>query len=151
MNNDFVSFELAVKLKEKGFNIPFYFYYRTDDKFLRHANVTNPLVYCDKIDNEVVIAPTISQVLKWLREEKNIDIEIHADVGMLGIKVYSPYISTYTEFTLETSPEVIRYRQNKFSPTTRFPHEIIPAHVHFEKWEQAAITGIEYVLNKLIL
>ena len=67
--SDFVNFKLAQKLKEKGFNIPFYFYYRTDDKSLRHANVTNPLIYCDKIDDEVVIAPTISQVLKWLRDK----------------------------------------------------------------------------------
>ena len=76
MNEDFTPFELAVKLKEKGFDIPFYFYYRTDDKLIHHAMVTKPLVYCDKIDDEVVCAPTISQVLKWLREEKKIYIEI---------------------------------------------------------------------------
>ena len=36
---DFVSFEIAVKLKDKGFSIPFYFYYRTDDavKNIHHA------------------------------------------------------------------------------------------------------------------
>lgn len=74
MNEDFVTYELAVKLKEKGFDIPFYFYYRTDDKLIHHAMVTKPLVYCDKIDDEVVCAPTIPQVLKWLREEKKIVI-----------------------------------------------------------------------------
>lgn len=76
MNEDFVTYELAVKLKEKGFDIPFYFYYRTDDKLIHHAMVTKPLVYCDKIDDEVVCAPTIPQVLKWLREEKKIVISI---------------------------------------------------------------------------
>ena len=76
MNEDFVSFELAIKLKEKGLDEPFYFYYRTDDKLIHHAMVTKPLVYCDKIDDEVVCAPTIPQVLKWLREEKKIHIGI---------------------------------------------------------------------------
>lgn len=69
MYEDFVSFETAVKFKKKGLNIPFYFFYRTDDKCIHHAPVTNPLEYSDKIDDEVVIAPTISQVLKWLREK----------------------------------------------------------------------------------
>lgn len=76
MNRDFAPFELAVKLKEKGLDIPFYFFYRSDDKLIHHAMVTKPLVYCDKIDDEVVCAPTISQVLKWLREEKKIVISI---------------------------------------------------------------------------
>ena len=148
MNNDFISFELAIKLQEKGFS-----QHQCDYAYIieeNHEDIEKEYVSFIRDYLPTVSAPTISQVLKWLREEKNIDIEIHADVGMLGIKVYSPYISTYTEFTLETSPDVIRYRQNKFSPITRLPHEIIPAHIHFEEWEQAAITGIEYVLDKLI-
>lgn len=97
-----------------------------------------------------VEAPTIALVLKWLRKEKNIDVDVQAAAGMLGDKVYVPYISTYTEFYLETSPDVVRYRQKKFNPTTPLPHEIIPAHVYFNEWEEAALTAIEYVLNKLI-
>lgn len=71
---DFVNIELAIKLKELGFNIPFFFYYRTDDKKLYHLVRSQPLVYGkDIIDNEVVIAPTIAQVLKWLRENKRLE------------------------------------------------------------------------------
>ena len=149
MNEDFVPFELAVKLEEKGFNEPCYGYYHRDggdDSF----ELCGDRDFQNSKNQYRVAAPTIPQVLKWLREEKNIDIEIHADVGMLGIKVYSPYICTYTEFALETSPDVVRYRQKKFNPTTRLPHEIIPAHVHFKEWEQAALAGIEYVLDNLI-
>ena len=76
MNEDFVTYELAVKLKEKGFNIPFYFFYRSDDKLIHHAMVSKPLVYCDEIDDEVVIAPTIPHILKWLREVKKLHLEI---------------------------------------------------------------------------
>lgn len=73
---DYVSFEIAKKLKDLGFNIPFYFYYRTDDKYIHHAVVGKPLIYSDKIDNEVIIAPTISQVLKWLRDVHHLHFEV---------------------------------------------------------------------------
>ena len=150
MTEEFVTFEIAEKLKEEGYNKPFYFYYRTDDECIHHVNTCAPLVNSDKIDDEVVIAPTISQVLNWLRKVKNIDIEIHAEAGMLGDKVYVPFISTYTEFTLETSPEVVRYRQKKFNPTIPLPHEIIPTLTYFKEWEEAALMGIEFVLDNLI-
>lgn len=57
---------------------------------------------------------------------------------------------TYTEFTFETSPDVIRYRQKKFNPKKPLPHEIIPALTYFNKWEEAALVAIDYVLNNLI-
>lgn len=128
MNEDFVSFELAVKLKEKGLNIPFFFFYRTDEngKFIHHALVTNPLVYSEKIDNEVVIAPTISQVLKWLREEKKIHIEVMFIVPIPNrVKYYITNIGGGRSF-MDVSDG------------------------HYETWEQATLAGIEYVLNKLI-
>lgn len=150
MNEDFVSFELAKKLKEKGFNIPFYFFYRTDDKKLHHLISTNPLVYSNKIDDEVVAAPTVEQIFKWFRKVKNIDIEIHSATGMLGIKAYIPYINTYTEFTLDSSPDVIRHRQKTINPQKPLPHEIIPAHIHFKEWEDAAIYVIEYAIDEYL-
>lgn len=155
MNEDFVGFDLAKKLKEKGFNQPCLAHY-TNGKFEYN------IAYCDKVTLHdlyenwgngsgcFVDAPTISQVLKWLREEKNIDVEIHAEAGMLGNKVYVPFISTYTEFTFATSPDIVRYRQKKFNPTRTLPHEIVPAHVYFNEWEEAAIAGIEYVIDNLI-
>ena len=130
---DFVPFEIAKKLKEKGFNIPFYFYYRTDDKSLRHANVTNPLIYCDKIDDEVVIAPTISQVLKWLRDEKKISIEvgIHCSLKwMCGIYEFSDGIADFTQ-----------YDNNGIDDTV---------YILYESYEKAALAGIEYAIDNLI-
>lgn len=161
MNEDFVSFELAVKLKEKGFNELCLAYYTNDDILYYNYShkagasyidcyLSHNLMPKDSVSGKFVDAPTIAQVLEWLRKEKNIDVEIHAEVGMLGIKVYSPYICTYTEFTFETSPDDVRYRQKKFNPTTRLPHEIIPAHIYFEEWEQAALAVIKYVLDNLI-
>ncbi len=151
---EFVSFELAKKLKEKGFpqvkknTIAMY---SEDGEWYSLSTSLDDFYYIfEDFDEHDYVCPTISQVLKWLRKEKNIDIEIHADVGMLGNKVYTPFISTYTEFTLETSPEIVRCRQKKFNPTRPLPHEIIPALVYSKEWEEAALMGIEFVLNKLI-
>lgn len=147
MERYFLSYDMSVKLKEKGLNIPFYFFYRTDDvyKQIHHSTSTKALEYSNKIiDKEVVIAPMYQQVFDWLRNEKNIDIEIDASVNryIFGNKVYIPYISTYEEFSIDDSPETIRYRQNKINPPLEF--------VHFFKWEDAADEAIKYVINELI-
>lgn len=73
---DFVNFEIAKKLKDLGFNEPFFFFYREDDKYIHHALVSKPLIYCDEIDDEVIIAPTISQVLDWFRKEHHLHFEV---------------------------------------------------------------------------
>ena len=126
---DIVTFDLAVKLKNKGFNIPFYFYYRTDDQLLRNANIANPLVYGDEVDDEVIIAPTISQVLKWLREEKDIDLVISP------VFFYDGVLGKMREYGCK----VFALSLNK------------PEHCGYhEEWEQAAIAGIEYVINNII-
>ena len=143
---EYINFEIAKKLKDKGFSCHVDWYYDKDEGLcwgipqhvIRHPNYT----YYPRA--------SISAVMKWLREEKNIDIDIDAYCGMLGDKVYTPYISTYTEFTLETSPDVIRWRQRKFNPYNALPHELIPSHIYFNKWEDAALYTIEYVLDKLI-
>lgn len=129
---DFVKIELAIKLKELGFNIPFFFYYRTDDKKLYHLVRSNPLVYGkDIIDTEVVIAPTIAQVLKWLREEKKLHINVDID-----------------EFGWE-------YRICKFQKVDNeiynFDLDYLASYSgEFMSYEEAALAGIEYVLENLI-
>lgn len=144
MERYFLPYDMSVKLKEKGLNIPFYFFYRTDDvdKQIHHSTSIKALEYSNKIiDDEVVIAPMYQQVFAWLRNEKNIDIEIDVSVNLFGYyKVYIPYINTYEEFSLVDSPETIRYRQIKT------PIEF----VNFFKWEDAADEAIKYVIDELI-
>lgn len=78
---DFVTFELAVKLKEKGFREGCLRYYDATD--MEYCN-ESPL-YCNKMlvsynsfndtwHIDFIDAPTISQVLKWLRKEKKIHV-----------------------------------------------------------------------------
>ena len=131
MERYFLPYDMSVKLKEKGLNIPFYFFYRTDDvyKQIHHSTSTKALEYSNKIiDTEVVIAPMYQQVFDWLRNEKNIDIEIDASINIFGNKIYIPYISTYEEFSLDDSPETIRYRQTKINLVHSFKWEDEDAH-----------------------
>ena len=69
MNDDFVPFELAEKLKEKGFELRTRYGYIPPIKLIHEA-------FTDKDWTKIngYAAPTISQVLKWLREEKKIVI-----------------------------------------------------------------------------
>ena len=112
---DFVPYELAVKLNEAGFN-----YYT---KEIYEINVLLERYF-------EIPKPTISQVLKWLREEKLI---------LIGL---SPMQEYDVEETIEWCAVV--YKADKQGGLS-FEEE-----VYYESYEQAAITGISYVLDNLI-
>ncbi len=141
MNEDFAPFELAVKLKEKGFNEPCFgwyypsevcgFDYRTTIVFnnseYRGSNYKDMLV--SHKDEKHINAPTIPQVLKWLREEKKIHIIVEiADSGWY----YTIYPNIRWENGKLKSDKYIMSFKPKASP------------------EQAALAGIEYTLDNLI-
>ena len=134
---EFVNFELAKKLKEKGFDCkyPFAMYDEDGDFYPLFTSCdededSNCIFgkrmyygYDDFVgDKDAVIAPTISQVLKWLREEKE----------FMVFPVYSTntsrwYCSIVNADSLDTY---------KLSLS--------------DSYEQAALAGIEYVLDNLI-
>ena len=128
---DFVPFEIAKKLKDLGYNMPFFFFYRTDndDKFIHHAMVNNPLIYGESVDDEVVIAPTISQVLKWLRDKLEIDVLPTVIIRWIG-----------------NLNRIRTYSCNIYSPRLNKPIET----EYFDSYEEATLAGIEYVLNNMI-
>lgn len=77
MENQFVSSEIAFKLKEKGFLndcLGFYYY---DGSFQKYR-----LVYNESSDEWVktINAPLWQQVIDWFRTEHNIDINIFVGV-----------------------------------------------------------------------
>lgn len=89
MNEDFVSFELAKKLKSNGFTIPtanIIAMYNELGKF--HSLTTSADYYTledgrkyrefydfNDFDEHDYIAPTLAQVMKWLRNEHKITIQ----------------------------------------------------------------------------
>jgi hypothetical protein len=131
---DFVSFEVAKKLKEKGFpQRPDYFNYSSYydwDGLRKIHSLSNASVWFDpniSRDN-IYFAPTISQVLKWLREEKEIDI------------ILQP-IFLYNE----------NNREREYGIEIYAPQLNKPTHLdYFKNWEKGAVAGIEYVLDNLI-
>lgn len=116
---DLVTFEIAKKLKEKGFREKVNAYY--DIKF-RIYNI-HPALDMNNVEYRAS-APTISQVLKWLREEKKIHICIS----------YSDNINTMWEYEVILLDGALY--QNDDSD--------------YISYEQAALAGIEYVLDNLI-
>lgn len=145
---DFVDFDLAVKLKEKGFREECLAYYTTE--YTLYNNMTtltdDKYLYVSAIDYEeflvshnsikytngnYVDAPTISQVLNWLRKEKNMHIELFLYNGK-----YSYDVESVTQIC----------EDDLF-------HECLnedTINEEYATYELAAIAGIKYVLYNLI-
>lgn len=145
MKEDFVSYELAVKLKEKGFSEKCLYHY-SDNKLVSNTcksdndNITTEdlLMSCnylvsqfDTVGSNVVVsdAPTIPQVLKWLREEKKIYVALDFFRFNGNTELWWTYSVRYIE---DDSTENILESCKR------------------ESWEQAALAGIEYVIDNLI-
>ena len=76
---DFVKYDLALKLKEKGFitTEPFAMYQLEDIDTIYPLYTSDPYYYdLDDFDEYSFIAPTISQVLNWLFEKKQLFISL---------------------------------------------------------------------------
>lgn len=134
MNEDFVPFELAEKLMLKGFNDPCIAYY--DEGCLLYntkypfALTAEELFISHNSEYTWVDAPTISQVLKWLREEKKIHIVIDICNGNW-------------EYNIKE-----KIRLNEF---LQYVSQTIPVPICCgSSYKAAAIAGIEYVLDNLI-
>lgn len=129
---DFVPFKLAQKLKEKGFREECLCHYVGEDLYynIESPIANNQLWFShNKFDNiwhrDNHDAPTISQVLKWLRKEK----KLYVGVTYLPKDLYYAtiqYIGDYKK--------------------TIYPDD------SYDNWEEAALNGIEYAIdNNLIV
>jgi hypothetical protein len=163
MNEDFVSFDLAKKLKEKGFNVPCIYAYCEKGGWNSYTQKHEPITHILRTDgnpfgsyytgdnwnkeykpnkNKIrCSAPTISQVLKWLREEKSIfaepcilaDADTDADGNVINEYTYWSFSVT----NIETGDMIY------------FEYEHVDDK-RFDSYEQAAIASIEYCLDDLI-
>ena len=140
---EFVDFELAKKLKEKGFeqcyNIFGYRPIYSDENTIRFISSIG--AYEKEYFGLNISVPTISQVLKWLRKEKKLHIEpcilADADTDADG-KIINEYAYwSFSVTSIETGDMIY------------FEYEHIDDK-RFDSYEQAALAGIEYVLDNLI-
>jgi hypothetical protein len=78
MNNEFVSYEIALKLKELGFDEPCLCAYDKNE-MLYHSHKTDKLftILNSNLSNQYA-APLYQQVLRWFREQFNWQSSIEA-------------------------------------------------------------------------
>ena len=74
ITEDYVSFEVAELLKEKGFDEPIQYFYKFDSKELYRGTVFTNTQIGDKFYN----APTLQMAMKWLREVHQLHISVNA-------------------------------------------------------------------------
>ena len=126
MTEDFVPFELAKKLKEKGFpqhiTEEAYIVDNYGEEEVEIGELLPIQLVPDYMDD--VAAPTIPQVLKWLREEKRIYVDIR----------FNRYYQFYKYYVFTMSAE----------------SEDMYEECRINTYEQAALAGIEYALDNLI-
>ena len=141
---DFVSFEMAMKLKEKGFTEPCVYAYCKKGGWNKYRRIHEPITYILRTDgnpfgtyyagnnwnkeyetnkNKIQCsAPTIDEVLKWLRVNKDIMV----------FPVYSTNTSKwYCTIVIADSLETYKLSLS-------------------DSFEDAALAGINYVLDNLI-
>ena len=129
ITEDYVSFETANLLKEKGFDEPCHAYYEDDGTFRESyspyaiRNITNPCFFGNA-------APTFQMVMKWLREVHNLSVEVYRTAcGYIGCIVAIPS-GTDIKLLEEDGDDL---------PSGQYT-----------KWEYACEAAIKYCLKNLI-
>lgn len=126
---EFVPFEIAKKLKEKGFNEGCYKYYENKELKWSSSPWIEPR-YNSYMPHRIS-APTISQVLKWLREEKKIFVVI----------AVNPTLAT---------KDKIAYYYKIYSNSDGVMSDYYESEEGYAQWEDCAMDSIKYVLDNLI-
>lgn len=125
---EFVTFKLARKLKEKGYpqeKKNTLAMYNEDGEWYSLAKNLDDFEYSfEDFDEHDYVCPTISQVLKWLRKEKNLHIAINTWGGTWGYDIIGLTCGCGLHWTA--------YRED------------------IKSYDDAALDGIEYALNNLI-
>lgn len=141
---EFVNYEIAKKLKEKGFIELCLAYYTNDDTLYynyshragacyRDCYLSHNFMPKDSVSGKFVDAPTISQVLKWLREVKGIDV-----------------LPQRGHINIDNNGKVTRYYNVNIYFERWFACTLDNDEQDYSTFEQAAIAGIEYVLDNII-
>lgn len=124
---DFVTFEIAKKLKEKGFDEECYTFYVYDSKeFYREERIP-----CYNSFSDDYAAPTLQMAMKWLREKKKYHIEFVGNA--------CGYLFIISDIPSEGGTD--RYCSDYSGPNDGGT---------WDKYEDCAIASIEYVLDNLI-
>ena len=128
ITEDYVSFEIAKLLKEKGFDEDCWCWYE-EDGYLRESNddfgVQSNSDHVVDDDEYNCSAPTIQMAMKWLREVHNLHIDIDPSEGD-----WNPTVLELEDWSCVVKPE-----------------DEIPIQ---DSYEQACEAAIKYCLENLI-
>lgn len=127
---DFVPYELAVKLKEKGFREDCIAQVKLDNTIkFNHVfdNNIHTILKCHNKLASYVDAPIISQVLKWLREEKNIFVVTFIADDSNAPLTYEIYRGT----------ECLLTHHGKYFT--------------LQEWDKCNLVGIDYVIDNNLI
>ena len=140
---DFVNFKISQKLKEKGFpQSPDYFNYSSYydwDGLRKIHSLSNASVWFDPniSKDNIYFAPIIYQVLNWLRKEKHIHINtsVYKDESEdADGRIIEEWCFWNWDIQNCNSGDVLQDGDD----------------IEYESYEQAAVAGIEYVIENLI-
>jgi hypothetical protein len=109
MNKEFVPYELALELKQLGFDEPCFAFY---DESLYFPNNENQYgTFCNqKLDASSCSAPTYSQAFRWFREKHNLRCQINYIGGLINkttwwdISVIGHYNTDPKEWEMKYQP-----------------------------------------------
>lgn len=135
ITEDYVSFEVAKLLKEKGFNEFTYSYYSKDDEesepelCMENLCSDNWNGTPDEVNDLWFSAPTLSMTMKWLREVH----KLHCDIGYSDMDWLWGIISVDEAVPPEERPKVVK-----------------SGYAECKSYEEACEVAIKYCLENLI-
>jgi hypothetical protein len=126
MEKEFVSYEIALKLKELGFDEPCFTYYYELTSNLRtrcFLDINNAWTYSGNTNFGFTLAPLYQQAFKWLRNKYDIDFSV---------------LTTYSRYNENTSKKYSGVINNK----------TVFINVGFyETYEEAELAGLQKMIK----
>lgn len=154
ITEDYVSFEIAKLLKEKGFDEPCECLYDTENNDVSIVNGWMNTSNSELEEREFVCysAPTLQMAMKWLRETHNVlvipDYDYECTDKSYCYKIYKlgengkpkrvPIEGVRYDMRGESYVDIVAYRDYKRS------------YSDYETYEEACEAGIRYCLENLI-
>lgn len=136
VTEDYVSFETAKLLKEKGFDANLLVCYTPDGLFSRSYGIKT---YTNESEDSAVgcICPTLQMAMKWLREKHGLFINLYPEFGDVEI-AWNP--GDFEEDMIGYKITIIDLNYGELKYKTLIKHN----------YEEACEAGIKYCLENLI-
>lgn len=133
MRNKFLTFEIAKKLKEKGFkqdyNIFGYKLIFSDENTIKH--ISNIGAYKNDYFGINIPCPSIDEVLEWLREEKG----VYVSIGVFP--TFSTKNNMHFCYTIKTESDGSNMK-------------VIESEYTYSEYSEAELNCIEYIIDNIL-